>query len=62
MVTDVLIFGNHYVFIFLSALITHNDLHLSDTLEENYICLHFPMLLKVKLVFIIINKDRLSNC
>ena len=35
-VTDVLIFGSHYTFIFLSALITHNVLHLSYTLEENY--------------------------
>lgn len=50
------------MFIFLSALITHNDLHLSYILEENYICLHFPMLLKIKIVFIIINKDRLFNC
>lgn len=44
-VTDVFIFGSHYMFIFLSALIIHNDLHLS---EEDYICLHFPMLLKIK--------------
>lgn len=43
---DVLIFGSHYLFIFLSALIISNNLYLSSTLEENSIYLHFLMLYK----------------
>lgn len=45
------------MFIFLSALIIHNDLHLSYTLEKT-ICLHFPVLFKIKIVFTINNNEK----
>lgn len=60
-VTDALIFGSHYMFIFLSALIIHNDLHLAHTLDKNYTYLHFLMLLKIKIAFIINNKGKFST-
>lgn len=40
-VTDGLIFGTYYAFIFPSALITHNYHHFTHTLSKNEICLHF---------------------